>query len=331
MFAIATPSLARETTNEAADVEPIRIEYDTAGACPDRASFERQLFARTTRARIADRPDSRTFAVRFAGASGSLTGVLEVRSRTGEVSNREVPGESCEDVVGALALAAALVIDPHASTAPIPEIASAPATPPVSAPAATRGEASVSPVPAPAGWRSTFGVGLAGGVRAGTLPSAAPSAMVFADLALRKGVPSEGAFAPSVRVSFGGTLSQTVPVAASGSSSFGWLGGRADLCPLRARIATSLEARPCAAFEVGALSASTDAVPLGRTPTRPWVAGGAAAFLRWNAAPIFLEAGAQLLAPFARHRFYVGPDSTVFLVPAVGGGGWIGIGVFLFS
>lgn len=74
---------------------------------------------RTQSARLSDGDARvRTFIVEIEQRRGVLTGSLRVREGRTETVAREVQGDRCADVASTLALATALAIDPHASTAP---------------------------------------------------------------------------------------------------------------------------------------------------------------------------------------------------------------------
>jgi hypothetical protein len=250
--------------------------------------------------------------------------VLEIRPASGAVSSREVPGEACEDVIAALALVAALAIDPHASTRPVAELEVAPAP---TAPAESA--APLPPLPAapraPA-WRASGGTAI--GARTAIAPSVATSGFVFAGLDLDR----DALVAPSLRLAFGATLSQAAP-GPVGSVSFGWQGGRAEICPLRVAFGPRLDARPCAAFELGALSAAASGVPEARSEARVWAAAAGGWRLEWEMVrgTVFVELAGEVAVPFARDRFYFGPDATIYEVPAVGAGAWLGLRFVPFS
>src|SRR3954452_323773 len=130
-----------------AEEELIHLEYTAIDACPGRSAFVEEVQARTARARFVDSSSGvRIFVVAVEpegeGAKGRLT------SRRGDVvgAPRQVTGKTCADVVSALALIAALAIDPQASTSPRP--APVPAPPLDVAPAPLPPSSMAIPVPA---------------------------------------------------------------------------------------------------------------------------------------------------------------------------------------
>ena len=114
-------------------VAPVRLEYHAPDACPDERAFVARVRSRTTRFVLAGADATggdevaRSFSVDVSttphGVEGRLTS-LEA-TRTPAPATRVVAGETCDEVVDALALITALAVDPNASTAfapaPVPE------------------------------------------------------------------------------------------------------------------------------------------------------------------------------------------------------------------
>jgi len=123
---IASPSRAAST-------EDVYVQYEAGASCPTEASFEARLGALTSKAtlRTLAPPNngSTTLTVRLVSAQGRYEGRLSFhRASTGEVTERTVSSAACEDVVQALALVAALAIDPD--TDPSLPVARPPNEPP---------------------------------------------------------------------------------------------------------------------------------------------------------------------------------------------------------
>ncbi len=113
-----------------AQVEAIRIAYHSGPGCPDEARFVGEVMGRTDRARRASGSEpGRTFDVSLTGEGSRSRGVLRITDAGGRVTKRDVAGETCTEVAGALALVAALAIDPQARTGTDPAV-HAPAAPP---------------------------------------------------------------------------------------------------------------------------------------------------------------------------------------------------------
>lgn len=145
-----------------AEVERVRVEYSAPARCPDEAAFLRAVRQRTGRFQLASGTEpTRTFVVSLEAAETSVTGRLEINGPGTAVSAREISGKTCDEVTAALALMAALAVDPNASAAKavVPGSPSQSASTPAGAGkpgTASRGgrasvaEAATPPAPAPA-------------------------------------------------------------------------------------------------------------------------------------------------------------------------------------
>ncbi len=345
--ALVSAALALAAAPAAAQpaAEPIRITFSAAPGCPAEADFTGQIRARTARARLAEGSEpARTFRVDVSPTRAGFRGRLAIEDPSGSSAIREVSGTSCEEVLSALGLIAALAIDPKASTAakPPPAPVTAPVTAPATAPAtvtATTPAPVVVPVPAsapvfvpapspfpplplpvwlppyveaPPRWRP--GLGAHAAAFFAIAPEAAPGVLVFGELARTGGA----AFSPALRLGLELARSPTLRIP-TGTAAFSLVAGRLEACPTRLT-AGSLSLLPCLALEAGALRAGGTGTTYSTSVDRPWVTAGLAAraeiaVSRW----ISLEAQGALTLPFIRDSFYLEPDITAHDVPAVGG------------
>ena len=204
-------------------------------------------------------------------------------SPDGAPSAREVEAGTCGEVVEALALVAALTIDPEAETAPLPaetveavtttlvaqnetakssaptepapaepspeaavEVESQPAPaalPPAAPPASTEREAGPRGVEIGAGAQLELGVAPLGGPFLGWRG--------FVDAGARRG----GLLRPSVGASFAyGT--DYYDEGRLGNAELSWWAGRLDLCPVDLARVEWAAVRPCVAFDLGQVSGS---------------------------------------------------------------------------
>jgi hypothetical protein len=254
--------------------DAIFVEYDASEGCPDARAFMEEIHARTPRARFVSEPKgTRVFSVSVRRQEHETIGRLSTRRSGENGAPREVAGKTCAEVVSALALVAALAIDPHASTALV-------ATAPIAATARTNAPPSEAPKPAPTVASETpappslppsaalADVGpsrrdaspragsLRGGLRgvASTWPTSEPVVFgaVLGSIAYAWSAPSF--WSPSVRLS--GSWGESLTVRpASGAARFARKAGALDVCPGR-WAASRVVLRPCAGFEVGALAAT---------------------------------------------------------------------------
>ena len=335
----------------------IRVEYEGPSACPDRHAFEEQIRARS--ARIVWGADGATLVrIHLAGGPGRTSGEVTIVDPSGQKSHRKVEG-ACTDVVSALALIAAVALDPLASTAPSPSAAPSSATasptassapsgtatapapstsaaeppkPPVAEP--PKPEASATPRPAESARPPpppppppeaasahawSWSIGVHAGLTAGVAPSLLLSVPFFLDISRH----TSSLFAPAFRLRFvrsdSGSTSTGGP-----NADFTWTLGTLDACPLGwpGDVDARLRLVPCARFEAGLLEAKgLDVIPA-RSYARPWVAGGgvARASLR-VVGGLFLEVEGGLVVPVLQDRFFVEPSTTLHVTaPLVGSG-----------
>jgi hypothetical protein len=356
----------------ASDERSVRFELSGPPGCADDARLASEVRARTSRVRDAapgESPDL-TLRVRIDVAHGAAKGELVLTDSQGASTRRELSGESCEAVVSGLALVAALAIDPSASTAavapvesraraqppppppsppppppPAPPPMPAPVRPPlpVAAPSTERADVATADFPAdtrspesaespepPAPrrrWRST--VGIDAGILGVGSPGVVATGSLFADFALE----TRGIVAPSFRLSVHRSLETTLTAGPGESATLAWTFGRAEVCPLRLALSSTVDLRPCAFFDGGALYAAGSAPVDATTHLRPWAAAGALARLEWvkkDVSPgwdIVLAGQTGLVFPIAREGFNFTPSPTFYQAPSFTGLASVGVGV----
>jgi hypothetical protein len=260
-----------------------------------------------------------------AGGGHGYDGVLVVRDAGAAATERAVHAPSCDELVTALAVIAAMVIDPMtaktgaidagsgradaAADAAEPSVADAGGPPPITPP---EPPPVTPPEPPPRtepreGWEMSVGAG--GGAIGGSAPTLLFSVPVFFEVS-RNGA---SVVAPALRIRF-----ERTATAASESGAFVRTGGSVDLCPI-ALLARSLRAQPCARVELAGLSASGREVEPIRSDLRPWFALGPLARVRLElGSPLFLELEGALLVAVVRDRFFVEPGTLVYRAPLVG-------------
>ncbi len=319
--------------------EDLHLRYRVPAGCPSRESFTEQVARRTNKASwTAPNDRIRTFEVSVAlgkdGVRGRLV-ILDPDSTTPAL--REVPGKSCDEVVGALALITALAIDPAATLAPLPQ----PQTPPEPRPKPKprprpepkpkpRPEPKPKPPPTPepppatappsARWRWLLGVGAQATSGLGDkLAAVFPGYLGLAHT-------SSDWLAPSFRlgVSILPDRLLTHPLAQGQLSR---ITAKLSACPVKAEIA-GLVLRPCASLEAGALIARGEGVDKPQTSANPWLAAGVGGRLQlfpidW----LLLEINGELGLSLIRPRFIVAPAIEVGTAAPIFGlfGGGLGV------
>jgi hypothetical protein len=337
------------TTQAAAQAPtPFQLSYGTHPGCPTASEFAARISAHTPIARPAAAGErALELRVTTAGSERGAHGKLVIVALDGSSSERTVEGRDCREVVDALALVAAIVIDPNAQRVvaepPATAVAeSAPAAAAAGQTAATtvpppeRKPAPPPPAPAPAAappapaappdasdnqpWQAgpSFQAGLVG---EGLTPNGGVALLYGIEVVLER----EELFAPSLRLSGYNVLGNEVTTAI-GKARFDWTLARVSLCPLRWSVAF-LAIRPCALVDVGRLHSE------GYDTSRPeehasfWAALGAAA--RAEVRPhrilaIEVELGASF--PLSNERFFFDPAVDAYEVnPGVYG--LVGIGL----
>lgn len=318
----ATAPLPRE--------EPVRVAYDAPAVCPDERVFVDRIRRRTRHVQpILEKDAKRSIAVRIATDARGAKGTIQVTSPQGDTSEeRTVRSASCDEVVTALSLAAALTFDAEPASASREEVPGTPVggEPPgpsspaaLSSPAVAKESAEPAPRGQPERWRFAFGAH--GGAHGGVAPKVAVAFPVFVEVR----APWSGHAA--VRAAFARSLDATADNAEAGGH-FTWTAGLLDACPYaieRGPVALS----PCVRFEAGAVEGEGTRVAQPRSEARTWLALGAVGRLRIEPVRhwfVELEGGAR--APLMQDRFHA-YGATLFRPPAVAWSTSAGIGVVL--
>jgi hypothetical protein len=335
---------------------PVRVDSQTPEACASSQAFLEELVTRDPNVRAATAEErAPRLVVRIARTpKGTARGRLVVEDTDGTLSRREVDGDTCESVLGALALMAAIAVDPRAPLSgplspAVPKEADADAssrastdgsdlrtsrpdserraTPPVLGRTEAGTEASVDRAPTSGAGQSAGEnprVSFAGGagVTSGTAPAVVP--MIFASAAVTWG--RETRIGPVLRGGFEheGSGDDAAP---GGGARFVLNAGTLDLCA-RLPLTGRLEVLPCFRTEGGSLAATGLDIFPARSDTRPWIALGALGTARYRAVSVvFAEVSAGLLLPLVRDRYYFEPDTTVFHPPPLAAFASAGLGV----
>ena len=301
-----------------AQEEPIDLVYHAYEGCPTEQQFLAMVVGRAAKNLVAsERARSRKFYVTVTPLRATTIGRLEIVMGVDSAS-REVTGANCGEVVSALALFTALVIDPSASTEPpkLPEETKPiePKKPPPPPPVEPDTRAPRA-LPSRRAHEVLTGVRVVGegAFRGGSaLPATARGGGFFAHWH----TPDFGAYRASGTYFAPGETDR---------STFRFLAGRLDGCPFDAKLGRWVVLEPCLGLEVGSIS-STAKAAAGLAPSterRWWVSGnllGRVRFtpFRWIFAE--LEGGASV--PFTRYVFLLGSETDtrdeVHRVPAVG-------------
>jgi hypothetical protein len=303
--------------------QPFRLEYWAEGHCPDAAEFARQIQSRAPRLRPAEGAEPALgFYAELSERAGSATGRLTARRPDGREVTREVRGTTCDDVVTALALIAALAADPSQPVA-VPQTRPAAPAPPPSKPRQHSDDALPVPIETPdPAQRWTFGVG--GGLSFDSSIAPSPGSGIGVEFAAegRGGSPVRPLFALSaIRAAAANTST------GAGNASFTWLAFRGTVCPLRWPEDTPLFIRPCLFLDAGVLEGNVTLNALSKDQSKSWFAAGGFARVEALADEVLsFQLDGGVTAALKRDTFDAGPEApSAFQVPAAGVLGRIGL------
>jgi hypothetical protein len=316
------------------DTDPVRIEYQTEGSCPSKASFVAEVKARLAQRSTPHGPDARLFTVTIRPSGAGSEGQLQIRQHSGAVDSQSIKGASCAEVGSALALVTALAIagDPVLPSASFPELVpSSPAHKNLVLPAPTptlrrsvRRPSQPIPElldPSPPGIDWKWSAGASGVVLLSITPVPAYGGAAFVNAA-----PSGSwIIRPEFRLA---AVYVVTPTWAETGARWRWWVARAEACPVRiGREASELYLNLCGAFEAG--PTGTDR-PVAET--HAWLALGPEARLAWqHPRGLLLELGAGVRVPLVRwtYSFSAPPlrsGRVVHATPAYGPTFTLGVG-----
>lgn len=312
--------LARPVRADDLETPRFRLEYETRADCPDRTTFLEAIRARTARPRLVEDDSEPAIAIRVVVQTFDerSSGRLELREPDGTEEVRTVESRTCAEVTKALALIAALMLDPDASTAPEPAPSPEPPIPiePPPPPPRPPRHAHAPPPERPA-FHYVAGGSL--GVLGGIGPALAPSAGAFVEVerkyrslssALRFGV--EGAW--------------TTSDLRGGTQTYEWIAAALRVRPIELDLSPHLALAPWAGFQVAGHRGTTRDVRSPSSSTALWLAPTLGAAIRYDlAAHVGLELQAGAVFPLLRTRYFLAPNSTIFEVPAVSAAASLGL------
>jgi len=288
-------------------VEPFRLVWSTSAGCRDAHAFIAELEGRTSLLREAQADEhALTFIAETFPIATGVRGRLTVRRPDGDLTERDVPGLDCDEVVSAMALIAALMVDPLADGT-------------THSPLRRAEPSSLAPEPARRIDRDSLRVEQ----RLTGHTAIAPGLTV--GQAVGVVLTREGSrFRPSLGAS--AHLARATTTATGGSAELSWLAAQLTACPVGARPREGWDLRACATFQLGRLRGSGFQTTAPASKSILWSAAGAELAARFRLmGPLWLGLEGGLTFPFTREQFYLEPQQTVHRVPAWGvscGGGF---------
>jgi hypothetical protein len=323
----ATPLLLPGSAR--AETEAIRIEYQGIPGCPGSSEFLRQVFRRTSSARLVPESESaRTFVIVIEKAASGLVGSLVIRETNGTTVARKVTGASCADVAGVLALATALAIDPNAALAPDDgEGEPADPKPAVPVPASPQPDPKEPEPPPPSEEEPPFSYGAA--IGPSLVGLVAPRVAVGGSVAVHAFRTDRAALS-----SFGATVSFLRALDSrlgSATISHQLLFVRPEACLLALGPLDEVALMPCVGTELGAVTARASNLAVEESRTRFWATADWIVRLRVVPADAwFISLDASLVLPITRWSFVVrDPTTRVHDVPPIAAAGSAMLGLAL--
>jgi hypothetical protein len=304
----------------AAHPERVRLVYRTSEGCPRAEDFRAAVRARSEQIVFAPGDGSaRTVKVTVVAQAKGAKGWLEVELPHGDFRIRELEGETCQDVVDALALVAALTIE-STRAAPqffrVPEPAPTPEAPPEPEPATEPDTAAADVTEPVAEPLLEWAVGAQGMAAGGVAPR------------LMAGI---GGFAELVwgLVDARLTVVHLPPVDAPDAAGiFSATGARVEVCSPRIKGGNIVAAFPCVGLGGAWLRAEGDTGTAAHT-NKAFLDASLLAHLELGlTSMLWLDAQGGIVFPLTHYRFAVAnPDAVLFETPIAAGSLGIGLGV----
>jgi len=318
-----------------ADPQAPAVWYRASEACPNGTQFIDKLAENARQARLAQAGDHIDFVVTLVTDRNETVGRLERQTDSGVVAIRELRDETCAQVADALALSLGLALTPEQSNAAPVALVSPTQTPSEGSgttPNVATSETAARPAPASPETAASA-------TTAATQPNSAPARLepspewsVGADFAAMIGITTHPLPRAEVFLDFKPALRGFLPnlslrgsvVGSMGSSETAvgpvqrWiLAGRAEACPV-AWAEGRFDLRPCAGFELGVDSASTDGDGA-LNDHGVWAAPAAQLRLAFALQPrvVWLEAAGGALIPLIRKEIFSGSQSLYRDAPAI--------------
>ncbi len=305
--ALLGPRSAQAQARPSAPSEPSRVIWSSSPGCSSEAAFLAELRSRTSRLRPAREGEHATMLiVEMMREQGGVHGALTVRKSNGDLLTREVPGPNCQEVTSAMALIAALMVDPLAAMSDA--VAPPPPLPP--------------PPPARRAWSLRADVRL-------TARTAVAPGLAWGESLGATGTWEAQRFRPSLKLSAHrarGTASR-----ASGSAELRWSAAEIALCPWGAQPGERWDVHACAVFQLGSLRGRGYQTLNPAEKSIIWSAAGVELEGRVKlVGPLWAGLDAAIVRPFTHESFYLEPADTLFRVPKWGYGFGAGLGLLFF-
>ena len=299
--------LALSTTalTAVAQAEAVRVSYQGGRGCPPPEAFRSALLARTEAVRFASGDEGyRMIRVRVSTEGARATGRLEIELPNGVSRVREIDGETCKDVVDALALVAALTIE----STPAPSDAFPPSP---------RAEAvDDSATAASSGVPPKIALGSQLLATGGPAPRYLLGMGAFVELA-------------SGLVAGRATIAHLPPTDAPDAlATFTATGGGIEACFPRLEAANAVAVSPCVGLEAAWLRATGD-VGQAEHANKVWIDATATAHIEIGLlSALWLDGFGGITVPFTHYSYEAtNPPTVLYETPVVAATFGVGLGV----
>ncbi|HMI89177.1 MAG TPA: hypothetical protein VK550_34095 [Polyangiaceae bacterium] len=289
------PTIVRAETSDA-----IVVRAEGSLSCSSPEDFWERVRARAPGARQAlSGEPARTFVISLDSSVYPLRGHLRVVYPDGRASARDVEGESCAEIVDALAIITALDVDPDADK--VTTVAPAPVSPPPPSPDLRQPWAAVPALAPQASWHVLAGAQL--NVTGGIASMVLTGVPVYFEL-LRA---SPALLSPSLAIGFERSFTATL----NGEQAVAdvvLIRGFVLACPI-AWTSGPARASPCVRVEAGAIEGKGSNVVRPASDGGPWWAldfSGRATLKLWG--PLLVDAQLGVGAPLLRYDFQLDPN-----------------------
>lgn len=313
--------LALNATEAPASPTPIRVSLEAPPDCATAESFYQGVRNRTERVRPAvEGEETVELGVRLVRSGTKVQGELRMHGEHGESDTRRVEGATCEEVVEALSLTAALALDPTARL-----VAAPPPAPPPASSATTPSQPYVElppqgPSQPPRQRFTEFSLNVQALATQIVSPGVSFGGAITGRLAVD---PDENGYSVSVGIlHLRNDLFQTPTEARYRLTAFSITG-----CPVRVHLTVATTFEPCAITMAGWLSGEALDVQHSTMKVRTyWSIGGIAAIRVAAGSGAALELFGGAMAPLTMRHFSVGkPPEAVGETPVISA--LVGIGV----
>lgn len=305
VFGVTSAALLVSGTS-AADSDTVHLTYAAAEGCPEPQRFRLEVERRLTRTiRWQGEPPSQRIVVRIDAHASGMHATLDIAGADQRASFREFTTTTCEEAVVAVAVVAALAIDPNASLSAEEPL---PPAPPVRAAEADTSSTIAALEPAQ---RLRTELGPLVAVVAG--PASVPLMTAGVELSLRAERTTSQLLTPEGSIA--ALLGRTGTVGSSADRArFAWTVLRLNGCPLRLLDRRFGSVSACALVDVGRSVVSGQGDGITPDTRRPfWLSAGTS--LRWHSAlgPFYLTGAVGVLANVTRNRYvFAQPRALVY-------------------